>query len=522
MAEVEDTGSQELRISRLSDTRTIALSTIWNLVGRAGPIWIALLVTPSLVHDLGVSRWGIFTIALSLVGIFGIFDFGIGRALTRSISERIGAGDEHSAASLVVTGMLALAAMGIVGGALAAVGAHFWVYHGLHIGAAERREVLYAFYALAFSAPFVILTAAMWGVIAAYQKFRAANLIGVPVQSLYYIGPLVILQFWDSLVGVMLVLVLCRVISSGIYWWLCRRIMPSLAGARPDLRALAPVLKLGGWMTVSNIAWPILMYADRFIIASVLTAASTAYYTTPFDVVSRLSIIPVAIMSSAYPAMAMSFRGNQSHTAMLLRHSMLAIATILLPGCLILVSFRSELMTLWLGAGFATHSAPLLAWLSIGILVTSVDAVAAGLIDAIGRPDLNAKLSLLELVISIPVLLAMLSWLGLEGAAIAWVFRCSLDCCIRLFIAVHCYRPIKPAILQALPALIAAVGLLLLLVPLRGLSLRIGLDIAAFAIYLAVVLRLSITKEERKWIMATLTRFLVRCGLKTLHPTESL
>ena len=96
-ADAEVAGVTNVQAKALSATRTVAISTVWNLLGRAGPILVAMAATPTLVSQLGVARWGVFTIALSLVGIFGIFDFGLGRALIRSIAERIGAGEEHAA-----------------------------------------------------------------------------------------------------------------------------------------------------------------------------------------------------------------------------------------------------------------------------------------------------------------------------------------------------------------------------------------------------------------------------------------
>jgi O-antigen/teichoic acid export membrane protein len=489
----------------LSRTRTVAFSAIWNLLGRAGPILVALAATPTLVGELGLVRWGIFTIALSLVGMFGIFDFGLSRALIRSIAERIGTGEEHAAATLVITGLLALAGFGTVGGALAALAAHFWVKHWLHIDAALQGEVLRCLYVLAFSAPFAIMTAAMWSVISAYQKFRTANLINIPLQAFYYIGPVLVLRVWDSLVGVMLVLLLCRLVYAVMYWWLCRRIMPALRGARADLRELGPLLRMGGWMTISNITWPMLMYSDRFIIASVLTAEMTAYYTTPFDVVIRLTLVPIAIMTSAYPAMAVSFRNDPANTANLFRRSLLVIGTMLFPGCLLAASFKTELMATWLGTSFAAHSAPVLRWLIVGILINAMDSAVVGLLDAIGKADVNAKLSVFELIVSIPILMIMLAWLGIEGAAITWVLRCCVDFILRLFIVVRLYRPVRPALALVLPAVMAGICLLALPSPVGSMTLRVGTDIIVMLLYLAVVLRLSVTHDERAQIWAQLS-----------------
>ena len=79
--------------SRLTGSLTIAKSAFWNIAGRAGPMVVAVIATPFLVADLGPTRWGLFALALSLIGIFGIFDFGIGRALTKLLAERIALGE---------------------------------------------------------------------------------------------------------------------------------------------------------------------------------------------------------------------------------------------------------------------------------------------------------------------------------------------------------------------------------------------------------------------------------------------
>src|SRR5919202_791743 len=132
-------------LSRTRD-RVMVSGVFWNALGRGLPLLLALLLTPVLVHQLGLERWGLFTLALAMVGVFGIFDFGVGQALTRALSEKIGQGREGEAA----------------------------------------------------------------GVLAAYQRFRAANLVTIPVAIFYYLGPVLVLLVWDSLVAVMLTLVAVR------------------------------------------------------------------------------------------------------------------------------------------------------------------------------------------------------------------------------------------------------------------------------------------------------------------------
>jgi O-antigen/teichoic acid export membrane protein len=98
---------------RIADSRVVARNVLWSLAGRAGPMIVAFLLTPKLVHAFGPSRWGVFTIALSLTGMMGMFDFGVGRALTRAVAVKLGAGEGESSASSVMTGIVALTVFGV-------------------------------------------------------------------------------------------------------------------------------------------------------------------------------------------------------------------------------------------------------------------------------------------------------------------------------------------------------------------------------------------------------------------------
>ncbi len=482
---------------------------MWNLLGRLGPLVIAVLVTPLLVRMLGPSRWGVFTIALSLVGIFSIFDFGIGRSLTRTIAELLVDGKRDEAASIARSGMAALTLFGTVGGALLASVARFWVDRGLHIPPAIHDEVLRSVYVLCCSAPIVLLSSALWGVLSAFQRFRTANLANIPVSALYYLGPLLMLHFLNSLVAVITVLVLCRIANVLAYWTICVRALPELKHARVELRTLGPVMRMGGWMTASNVAWPILTYVDRFIIASVLSAAATGYYSTPLDLVLRFAIVPVAIMNTAYPAMAASYRTHPETTRDLFRRSLLTVAALLFPASLACVAFSHWILAVWLGPSFAAHAAVVLRWLGVGVLLTSIDSVVAGLLDGIGKASVNAKFSFVELLLYIPVLALLVRATGIEGAAMAWALRCGLDFVLRLWVAQRLYVPLRPAVRSLLPLLGGVLGALLITALTAG-SAAAAPAAAAAGLFVCALFWRSLAAGERRKLQAAAGRFLPR------------
>ncbi len=481
----------------LADSWTVARSAIWNIAGRAGPMVIALVATPYLFADLGPARWGLFTLALSLIGIFGIFDFGIGRALTKLLAENLATGDTERAAGLTRTGLVLLSGLGIAGALLLAAFARPAAEHGLHSPAAQRDEVVAAIYMLCVAMPFVLLNAALWGVIAAFQRFREANLVNMPILACYYLGPLLVLRFVDSLVAVMAVLVVCRVVLTACYWRLCVRELPALARARFAWRFVPELSKLAGWMTVSNVVWPILTYVDRFVVASVVSAAAAGYYTTPSDLLSRFSLVSVAVMGTAFPAIAASHRDHEERATTLVRRSIVGIATILFAPALAVVAFSHPLLTLWVGEAFADPAAPVLQWLGIAVILGATDSVVFGFVDAIGRPDVNAKFSVVELVLYGPVLVALLFLFGIEGAAIASVLRVALDVLVRVAVAGRLYPAIRPVLTRTLTFTIVATLALCLPLLVHETTARAAMMALAGVVFLAGLWTWGVTGEER-------------------------
>ena len=452
---------------RLTGSLTIARGACWNLAGRAGPMAIAIVATPVLYADLGATRWGLFTLALSLIGIFGIFDFGIGRALTKLLAEMIAVGEIETAAALTCTGLIVLTLLGGIGALLLATLAPLWVDHGLHVTQVEHDEVLHALWVLCATVPFVILNAALWGVISAFQRFRAANLVNMPILACYYLGPLLVLRVFDSLVAVMLVLVVCRIVMTICYWRICIADMPSLRSSRPDWRHMRTLGRLGGWMTVSNLAWPVLTYVDRFLVALVLSAAAAGFYATPSDLLGRFSLVTIAVMNTAFPALSASLRVDAGHATILVRRCILAVAIFLFLPSLVSAAFSHQILALWVGEAFAAPAGPVMQWLALAVILNAGDAVISSFIDACGRPDINAKFSLVELAFYVPILVGLLKVFGIQGAAIAWTLRVGLDLIARTAIAGRLVPALRPVLAQTSFVMCAAtIGIALpLLVP---------------------------------------------------------
>jgi O-antigen/teichoic acid export membrane protein len=456
----------------------------WNALGRGLPLLAALALTPLLVHQLGLERWGLFTLGLAMVGVFGIFDFGVGQALTRTLAERIGAGRETEAASLTAAALVVLAGLSVILAGLLWLGVPTLVDSLLRVPPALRDQAIQGFRILALAAPLVVLNAALWGVLAAYQRFRAANLVTMPVALFYYLGPVLVLFVWDSFAGVMLALVLVRFANTLSYLALLRPLLSRMRAAPWRLAHALPLLRLGGWMSLSGMLTQALLYADRFLIGALVSLAAVAFYATPLDLVLRVWMLPVAVAQTLLPAFAAGFRHEPAATAALLRRGALLILGLVLPAALLLAGFGAPLLGLWLGQDFATGSGPVLRIMGVGILFSCLAFAPAALLDAIGRPDATARFALAQAVVYLPLVALALHWGGLTGAALAWALRTAVDCVGKLFLAAKHYPPAAAAARALLAPIGAATRALapLPLLPALPAALWAGLGLGATAL----------------------------------------
>jgi O-antigen/teichoic acid export membrane protein len=429
----------------LTSGRLLARNTIWNLIGNGAPMAVAIFAIPVLIRELGKDRFGVLALAWGLIGYASLFDMGLGRALTQLVAKKLGQGDDKDIPTLVWTSLLLMLVLGAAG-TIVIAGISPWLIHrALKIPDMLQSDALRAFYLLALSVPVVISTAGLRGLLEAYQRFAIINALRIPMGIFSFAGPLLVLPFSKSLAAVVAVLVAGRFIAWGAHLFFCLKIMPSLRSSVLWARsAVVPLLRFGSWMTVSNIVGPLMTTFDRFVIGSLISVSAVAYYTTPYELISKLWLVPVSLLSVLFPAFSTSLAQDRDRASMLYARSVKYLILALFPLILLIVALAQDGLRIWLGPDFALHSTRVLQWLAVGSFINCLGSSPFAVVQGAGRPDLTAKLHLIEL----PLYLAALYWLtrteGIQGAAIAWTGRVAVDALV-LFIIAKRFLPVPSA-----------------------------------------------------------------------------
>lgn len=491
--------------ANLTGGRRLARNVVWNLLGTGAPLLVAIVAIPILIEGLGTARFGVLTLAWMVVGYFSLFDLGLGRALTKLVAEKLGKGQDNEIPALTWTAMTLMAVLGVLGAVVVAALSPWLVGGVLKIPAELQPETLTAFYLLAASIPIVIGTTGLRGILEAHQRFGLVNAVRVPLGIFTFLGPVAVLPFSSSLVPVVAVLVIARLVSWCAYAVLCLYIEPALRHSISMQRSMVrPLINLGGWMTVTNIVGPLMVYMDRFLIGAMVSMAAVAYYATPHEVVTKISIIPGALMSVMFPAFATALAQDHARATRLFTRAVNYIFLSLFPVVLIIVTFAHEGLTLWLGSEFAGNSTLVLQLLAVGVFINSHAHVPSGLVQGAGRPDLTAKLHLFELPFYLLILWWLLGAYGIVGAAIAWVVRVAVDT-LFLFVMAHRLLPsvspftLRPVLMAGMALFMLALGAVIPGLAMKGLFLLLVLLLFAAVAWFAIL-----AADERNMIRSRL------------------
>jgi O-antigen/teichoic acid export membrane protein len=420
----------------LTNGRLLARNTVYNLIGQVVPLIAAFFSIPFLIEGLGTDRFGVLTLAWMVIGYFSLFDMGLGRALTKLIAEKLGSGDVKEIPTLAGTGLFLMSVLGLSGSFAAAALTPWLVHSALKIAPVLQAETNRSFFLLAVSIPVVISTAGIRGILEAYQHFGAINMLRVPMGLFTFIGPLIVILFSKSLLTVVAVLVAGRALSWALHLFVCLRFIPVLRSGMKIKRALIfPLLSFGGWMTISNIIGPLMVYFDRFLIGALVSMAAVAYYTTPYEVVTKLWFIPGALVFVLYPAFSTIVGRDPIRTARLFTRGTNYVLVALFPLILITIIFSHEGLSLWIGSEFADQSTRVLRWIALGVFINSLGQIPYAFLQGAGRPDITAKLHIFELLFYLPTVWLLIVVYGIEGAAVAWAARAVVDSLILFGIA---------------------------------------------------------------------------------------
>jgi O-antigen/teichoic acid export membrane protein len=411
--------------------RVIAKNSVFNLAGQILPMVVGVLTIPYIVKGLGTAQYGILSIAVMLLGYFNIFDLGLGRATVKFVAENLDPENIHKVPELIWTSLSLLVGLGIIGGIIAAFFVPVTITHLLKMPAELAGDARISLFVLCASMPVILGNNALRGVLEATQRFDLVNYVKVPSSVLFYLAAALAIPFGVHVGAIVVILVTIRLVSTLAYLLLCFRTIPELGKQfRISRASLGPLATFGGWIMVTNVTGPVFGYLERFMIASLLSVSLLTFYSTPYELVSKLLIIPMSVVPSLFPYFSYHGTKRSSEVSDVTSRTIKYLFLLLTPPSALFIFFARDIMHLWLGPQFADISATVLQITTVVCFVNAFAYIPYTSVQALGRPDLKAILDL----VAVPAYFGIAWWLikrdGINGAAFAKLLMTTADCVV--------------------------------------------------------------------------------------------
>lgn len=435
-----------LKLTKSVSNPGIARNAILNFLAMLFPLLLAILLIPTIVQGLGVERFGILALIWGVFTYFSIMDFGLGRALTHAVATRLNTRREDEIQSALSHSLILISCLAVLLTLLGLAIAPSLVDRVLAIPRDYRDETLISFQLLAGGLALVATSSALNGYLAAFERFDLVNLVKVPLMAGTLCAPLLAIGNREPILVSTALMVFLRVVAWITLIVMCRiATPPSIAGGQTRVAGFKALLSFSGWISLINLLNAVLTHADRWALAVWASLATVTYYTVPFEVATKLWIIPSAVAAAMFPV----FCRVSTHPSSLESERLLYFGTgftmaISFIATMVIAVFAGDILLVWLGEEFAKQSTSVFQILLIGTFINSIAHTAATLLQAKGHPQWIAYLLLAELPLFCVALWICVPMLGALGAALVWTGRVAVDAAALWYLARRCLARSAP------------------------------------------------------------------------------
>jgi O-antigen/teichoic acid export membrane protein len=496
--------------------RRAVVNTVTNVGGTVFTLATGFVLTPFVLHRVGATDYGLWMLAVSLVGYGALLDFGVANAVTRYVAAYRRYEDHHRLRGVVATGLAVFLVAGTIM-IVASVVLALALPSLFRIPAGEESTARWLVVLSGLGVAVSLPTATTLAVLRGLQRFDLVNAVSVAGTALNAAVVVAILELGGGVVAV---------VAANLPLQLAMQVPMVLA-----IRHSAPELKLGLRGASREHGRAVASFgAAQFAIAvgaqarsrapeAVIGAVLPATRLTAYSIARRLGEMPYTLsdqfVTVLMPLASSLHAGNERARlrAVQIASTRVALGITLLVGVPVAV-LAGPFLAAWVGPEYAGNAK--LVWILAGAGVAAIVGWPSGaILTGMGRNRVLALFTASSAVLSIGLTIALLGPLGLTGAALgvligiaAETFGLAVPYALRVTgtsLRAFAGGAVAPAVLPALPALTLLLSLREALAP-ASLAAIAGVGLVGAAAYAVCYLSLPWTAPEREPVRVLLSR----------------
>ncbi|CAE6790975.1 hypothetical protein R75465_04503 [Paraburkholderia aspalathi] len=410
-----------------------------------------------IIYLLGVERYGVISLVWTLIGYFGILDLGMSMAAQNHISKARASGDKGESARVFWSATWLNLATGVIGGLIIYFGAFLYTAYFTKVSPELQHEVYMALPWLAVAIPIANVSWVFAGAINGAERFGVYNTNQTIGTFLFQLLPLgAALWLGATLQNVLAAAVFARILAAILLGRSALKVLEIRSILPPQLGVAKGLFNFGGWMLIASVTNMIAESLDRVMLGTSLGARFVTYYTVPQNLVTRLNIVPTALVRTLFPRLSAVGRADADTIT---QQSLEFLNGVFTPVALVAMLVLEPFLHLWVGNEIATVAAPVGRIMIVAVWLVGQANVTRILIQSQVNPATAARVGLFELPLFAGALWLGITHFGLTGAAMAVAGRALFDYAVLLRLSAIRARQIALDMLAHLAFLLASLWL---------------------------------------------------------------
>lgn len=390
----------------------------WNTGAQLAPLALNLVLTPFVIHGLGISRFGLYILATSIADFLGTFDGGLYSSSQRYFAVYAGAGDRRSTSRLCLSLTAAVLVLGAIMAALLTLLAPALLTL-FRVPESLRGEGQFLLRTLGVVIALELLRGVFAAILNARQRFAVSSLTTIGQYGIYAVGVIATVDNGWGLRGIAVTLLVQTGLSTLVLAVAARRYL-----SLPHLRFLPRAELLDFWRyasraQIAGLSDLINLQSDSMIIGGFLNVQSVTFYSSGRNFASQLRSLPWNAIAPAASMLGSTF-GQRGPEAVLVQFARLQRLWVQACSGWIAVAAGAAYfgVTQWLGPGFRLAGV-----VSIVLLVGYLFRLWAGMMtvycQTVGHPELEARYGLVSVLVNLVLTLALVIPFGVLGVVAA-------------------------------------------------------------------------------------------------------
>ena len=409
----------------------VVTNVLWNWTNYGLKIAVAFYITPLLIHRLGDTSYGLWILLSSILGYYGLLNFGIDSALVHLISKHLANNRREEIAKVVTTsrfvfGLIALGVVVLSLGLGAAFAYSDLVFENIFNLSEELRQP--------FALLLVVLSVGMAGsffarvfvsILRARERYDLLNSIEIVMLIVRTLA--IVFLMGESLLALGCIFALSGILTAIAVWVTARRISPAIAerDIRPsfDPTTFRTIRECGVYSFLDSLADQVRFYTDALVIGQFMRIQFITYYNLAAVLITYFRHFIGHAASPFFPVFSRYHGANDKEAlrrTFLRASKVLAFLAVLAAGNI--MGSALPFLHLWVGdvlsPEYVTLSYRVLLVLLFPFTLEMIQSIAMNVIYGTGQHHRLTRLIGLEALANLILSIVLVRSYGLLGVAL--------------------------------------------------------------------------------------------------------